>query len=53
MIVFSSLSLSLGYFYRSFEDKQYAMGQFIVINAMAPLVTLTAVSLLFRLLRKN
>jgi hypothetical protein len=48
MVVFSSLSLSLGYFYRSFEDKNVAMGQFIVITAMSPLVTLFVVSLIFR-----
>jgi len=48
MVVFSSLSLSLGYFYRSFEDKNVAMGQFIVVTAMSPLVTLFVVSLIFR-----
>lgn len=52
IVVFSSLSLSLGYFYRSFEDKQYALGQFIIINAMSPLITLMVVSLLFRLFRR-
>lgn len=47
-VVFSSLSLSLGYFYRSFEDKNIAMGQFIIVTAMSPLVTLSIVSLFFR-----
>jgi hypothetical protein len=50
-VVFAVLSLSLGYLYRATQDSNGPMGQFVIVTAMSPLVTLTVISFLFWLLR--
>jgi hypothetical protein len=50
-VVFAVLSLCLGYLYRSLDDQDGSMGQFIIVTAMAPLVTLSVISSLFWLFR--
>lgn len=50
-MIVAALGLSAGYFYRALGGDSTAMGYFVLITAMAPLVLLLAVGLLFQILR--
>jgi len=50
-LVVATLGLSFGLFFRSIDGNSESMGAFILVTSMAPLLLLSLVSLVFRVLK--